>query len=133
MSEITIEHPLDAAKAAEDYANQKVIERNEYPVCDFHRRKSLTRFDGYDMEQAFEDGLNYLKSNIWHDASKNQPEIGKPFLNRAGNIGGVTVRIRDETQVLAGGNRWAYIEDILPDDCDKDSVNRLTILLNRMK
>lgn len=133
MSEIIIGHPLDAAKAAEDYSKQKIVERKEYPVCDFHRRKSLTRFDGYDMEQAFEDGLNYLKSNIWHDASKQQPEIGKPFLNRAGNIGGVTVRIRDETHILAGGNRWAYIEDILPDECDKASVVRLTVLLNKTK
>lgn len=94
-------------------------------------------FRSSDSKAFTEEDYNQVKQwftkNIWHDASKNQPEIGKPFLNRAGNIGGVTVRIRDETQVLAGGNRWAYIEDILPDDCDKDSVNRLTILLNRMK
>lgn len=133
MCEIMIEYPLNAAKVAEDYANKKVIERNEYPGYDLHRQKSLTRFDGYDVEQAFEDGLNFLKVNIWHDASKQQPEIGKPFLNRAGNIGGVTVRIRDETHILAGGNRWAYIEDILPDECDKASVVRLTVLLNKTK
>lgn len=40
---------------------------------------------------------------------------------------------RDETHILAGGNRWAYIEDILPDECDKASVVRLTVLLNKTK
>lgn len=84
-------------------------------------------------EEDYNQVKQWLTKSIWHDASKQQPEIGKPFLNRAGNIGGVTVRIRDETHILAGGNRWAYIEDILPDECDKASVVRLTVLLNKTK
>lgn len=41
---------------AKEYSDQKVEDRGEYKMCDSYRRKSLTKFDGYDVEQAYEDG-----------------------------------------------------------------------------
>jgi anaerobic ribonucleoside-triphosphate reductase len=41
---------------AKQYADNKVEERKEYPLYDLRKRKELTRFDGYDIEQAYEDG-----------------------------------------------------------------------------
>lgn len=43
---------------AKQYAEKKVDERKEYPLYDLRKRKELTRFDGYDIEQAFEDGYD---------------------------------------------------------------------------
>lgn len=42
---------------AQQYADQKVLGKNEYPLYDLHKRKKLTRFDGFEIEQAFEDGF----------------------------------------------------------------------------
>ena len=43
---------------ARQYADHKVEERNEYPCVSFQRRKELTRFDGFDIEQAYEEGFD---------------------------------------------------------------------------
>lgn len=43
---------------AKQYADNKVEERKEYPLYDLRKRKELTRFDGYDIEQAYEDGYD---------------------------------------------------------------------------
>ncbi len=48
---------MNKEELAQQYADQKVLERNEYPLCDLRTRKELTRFDGYDIEQAFDDGF----------------------------------------------------------------------------
>lgn len=48
---------MNKEELAQQYADQKVLERNEYPLCDLRTRKEQTRFDGYDIEQAFDDGF----------------------------------------------------------------------------
>jgi hypothetical protein len=45
---------------AEKYAEKKTIEKAEYPLADMSRQKVLTRFDAYDIEQAYEDGSNAM-------------------------------------------------------------------------
>ena len=46
------------------YADVKVDEKREYPACDRYRRKCLTRFDGFEIEQAYEDGANAVLDKI---------------------------------------------------------------------
>ena len=65
----------------------------------------------------------------WHNASEGQPEIGKPFLNMAAS-GGITIYVRDEKHILDQDNRWLYIEEILPEDCDTETAIRLTMWFN---
>ena len=48
---------MNKEELAQQYADQKVLEKNEYPLYNLHKRKELTRFDGFEIEQAFEDGF----------------------------------------------------------------------------
>ena len=41
---------------AEKYAEKKTIEKAQYPLADMYRQKILTKFDAYDVEQAYDDG-----------------------------------------------------------------------------
>ena len=43
-----------------EYSYNKVVNSpyNEYKAYSFVKQKELTRFDGYDIEQAYEDGAN---------------------------------------------------------------------------
>lgn len=43
---------------AKQYADKKVDERREYTQYDLSKRKELTTFDGYDIEQAYDDGFD---------------------------------------------------------------------------
>lgn len=43
-------------KKADEYANQKVRDKNLYPWVEFSRRKQLTTFDAYELADAFEAG-----------------------------------------------------------------------------
>ena len=49
---------MSKEELAKQYADNKVEERKEYPLYDLRKRKELTRFDGYDIEQAYEDGYD---------------------------------------------------------------------------
>ena len=49
---------MSKEELAKQYADKKVEERKEYPLYDLRKRKELTRFDGYDIEQAYEDGYD---------------------------------------------------------------------------
>lgn len=117
---------------ARQYAERKVEERKEYPLYDLRKRKELTRFDGYDIEQAYEDGFDeactILRNNVWHPASEKP--IGVDKANR--DILIVTMgpeyygnKLRtwhifsymtwDWVKERAGEfEKWAYLEDILP-------------------
>ena len=80
---------MNKEELSKQYADQKVEERGEYTNCDFHRRKSLTKFDGYDIEQAFEDGLTERDKHLWKDAQGDDlPEIDREviaLIDYAGN------------------------------------------------
>ena len=80
---------MSKEELSRQYADQKVKERGEYTNCDFHRRKSLTKFDGYDIEQAFEDGLIERDKHLWKDAQGDDlPEIDREviaLIDYAGN------------------------------------------------
>lgn len=80
---------MNKEELSRQYADQKVEERGEYITCDFHRRKSLTKFDGYDIEQAFEDGLTERDKHLWKDAQGDDlPEIDREviaLIDYAGN------------------------------------------------
>lgn len=80
---------MSKEELSRQYADQKVKERGEYINCDFHRRKSLTKFDGYDIEQAFEDGLTERDKHLWKDAQGDDlPEIDREviaLIDYAGN------------------------------------------------
>ena len=72
---------MNKEELSRQYADQKVEERGEYTNCDFHRRKSLTKFDGYDIEQAFEDGLIERDNHLWKDAQGDDlPEIDREVI-----------------------------------------------------
>jgi len=73
---------MNKEELSRQYADQKVEERGEYTICDFHRRKSLTKFDGYDIEQAFEDGLIERDKHLWKDAQGDDLE---PIKNKKCN------------------------------------------------
>lgn len=42
------------------YANDKVEEKGQYIKYDFQKRKELTTFDGYEIEQSYEDGAKAM-------------------------------------------------------------------------
>lgn len=115
------------------YADQKVKERNEYPQYDMHRQKTLTRFDGYDIEQAHEDGMKDAVKGLWREACQGQPKVGRLFLNMSGPEGGISIRTRDEKHILAEGNRWMYIEDLLLEEWNKETIIKLTKWFNEKK
>ena len=47
---------------ATDYANRKVESspKNDFKKYPFRTQKELTTFDGYEIEQAYEDGANMV-------------------------------------------------------------------------
>lgn len=49
---------MNKEELAKRYADKKVEERKEYILYDLHRRKTLTTFDGYAIEEAYEDGFD---------------------------------------------------------------------------
>lgn len=56
------------------YAEQQVKDSpdNEYKGYSFELQKELTKFDGYDIEQAYEDGYKQAKEDnalTWEDIS----------------------------------------------------------------
>lgn len=40
------------------------------------------KFDGYDMEQAFEDGYTACEQSMWRSVEEEEPPIGKLILCR---------------------------------------------------
>lgn len=51
---------MNKEELSEHYANQKVLAnpRNVFTGYSWDTQKKLTTFDGYDIEQAFEDGFD---------------------------------------------------------------------------
>ena len=49
---------MNKEELAKQYADKKVAKKGQYIDCDFDVRKELTTFDGYDIEQAYEDGFD---------------------------------------------------------------------------
>lgn len=120
----------EKAKLAQQYADSKVEERKEYLNYDFHRRKILTKFDGYDIEQAYEDGfdkaISCYRNLIWHDVAEELPEKRRNVLattaspkGRGIMEGGVTV-VTNRGLLEADKNgtfkKWAYLKDLFPED-----------------
>ena len=69
------------------YADQKVKDspNNEYKNYPLSKQKELTRFDGYDIEQAYEDGYDAAiirqRNNVWHKISlDDKPNPGSHCL-----------------------------------------------------
>ena len=120
---------------ARQYADHKVEERNEYPCVTFQRRKELTRYDVFDIEQAYEDGFVHgaekLLKMVWHDTSTEEPEEEKDLLlmfelkdgRKSFSIGlysehsqkvWVSENRSFHWMKLSHYSRWAYIDDLLP-------------------
>ena len=83
---------MNKEELAKQYAERKVEERKEYPLYDLRKRKELTRFDGYDIEQAYEDGYDkavelayeWLKNNAeryvyWMDEEFGNKDLLEDF------------------------------------------------------
>lgn len=49
---------MNKQELVKQYADKKVVKKGQYIECDFDVRKELTTFDGYDIEQAYEDGFD---------------------------------------------------------------------------
>ena len=69
---------------ARQYAEQQVKDspNNEYKGYSFELQKELTKFDGYDIEQAYEDGYKQAEKDnalSWEDIKL----IGELFQNVA--------------------------------------------------
>ena len=116
---------------ARQYADKKVEERNEYPLYDLRKRKELTRFDGYDIEQAYEDGFDKastsLRDNVWHNTNEKPKECKELFVYKERDCGSSfytalysshsdTVYINGRWSKLSTMTRWAYIEDLIADN-----------------
>ena len=69
---------MEKEKEAIEYAENQVRLKNEYPNCSMYRQKTLTRFDAFDIQQAFEDG--------WDKASeeKASTELTTEILEKSG-------------------------------------------------
>ena len=67
---------------ARQYADQQVDEspENEYKQYSHTKQKELTRFDGYDIEQAYEDGgkriLEEIDRVLCSRIVKNRTKLG---------------------------------------------------------
>ena len=53
------------------YSNDWVDRVGQYTEYDFTTRKELTKFDGFDIEQAYEDGANAMKKEMVEWIEKN--------------------------------------------------------------
>ena len=49
---------MSKEELAKQYADKKVAKKGQYIDYDFDVRKELTAFDGYEIEQAYEDGYD---------------------------------------------------------------------------
>ena len=58
VSETKGEVCMNKEELAKQYADKEVAKKGQYIDCVFDVRKELTTFDGYDIEQAFEDGYD---------------------------------------------------------------------------
>ena len=64
---------MNKEELAKQYADKKVAKKGQYIDCDFDVRKELTVFNGYDIEQSYEDGYDkavelacqYIKDNLY--------------------------------------------------------------------
>jgi len=75
---------MNKEELARIYAEKKVEERKEYPLLDMRKRKELTSFDGYAIEQAFEDGFDNAIENVveWlYQQKLALPDIEKALRN----------------------------------------------------
>lgn len=79
-----IELDMNKEELAKQYAYKTVAKKGQYIDCDFDVRKELTAFDGYDIEQAYEDGFNkaielvcnFIRKNFKNDyKGKGEPII----------------------------------------------------------
>lgn len=110
----------------QEYSEGKIIQVSDEQRPHSSLDRTLMGSKLSTLHETLKDHNKDYISNLWHDASDGQPEVGRLHLNMSGRSGGISIRIRDEQHVLATENRWVYIEDILPDGCDKEQVLRLT-------
>ena len=105
---------MNKQELAKRYADKKVAKKGQYIDYDFDVRKELTNFDGYDIEQAYEDGFDAGRTNavesIWH--KKTECPTKKTRCILIATHGGFMARERIEQ--MEDWHMWAYIEDLLP-------------------
>ena len=85
---------MTKTELSEHYANQKVLAnpRNAFTGYSWDTQKKLTTFDGYDIEQAYEDGfdkavelaMGWLKNNAeryvyWMDEEFGNEDLLEDF------------------------------------------------------
>lgn len=107
---------MTKTELSEHYANQKVLAnpRNAFIGYSWDTQKKLTTFDGYDIEQAYEDGFDAGRADavesIWHKKTERPTKETTCIL--IATHGGFMARERVEQ--MEDWQRWAYIEDLLP-------------------
>lgn len=92
-----------------------VLNADKYNPC----RSALDREEA--CRASFEDGVEWFKESLWHDASE-MPEKGKAFIfaiesnNSTHHHIGVMYNTMDydKNRKIWGMTEWCYIEDLLP-------------------
>lgn len=59
---------------AQEYAEKIVKERWPKSTYPMKYNKRVMKFDGYDMEQAFEDGYTACEQSMWRSVEEELPE-----------------------------------------------------------
>ena len=72
-------------RAAEVYATQKTEQDVPESYGEMTHRRVAMLFDGYDIEQAFEDGYTACEQSMWRSVEEEEPPIGKLILCRNSN------------------------------------------------
>ena len=76
-----MEEVLSVREKSEKYSDDKVIRQGEYSMYSLPRRKTLSRFTGYDLEEAYDDGgmwvINQIEEAIGH---LQRNDINEPHL-----------------------------------------------------
>ena len=71
-------------EASTDFGNKYIKSSNEYPLVDNHRRKQLITKDVYDLEEAFEKGVQWAIDEAckWLETalSEKQTFEGYPYV-----------------------------------------------------
>lgn len=70
---------------AQEYAEERVKAQMPYSNYSMPHNKQVHLFDGYDIEQAFEDGHTACEQSMWRSVEDEEPPIGKLILCRDSN------------------------------------------------
>ena len=70
---------------AQEYAEKRVKAQLPNSTYRMEYNKRVQTFDGYDIEQAFEDGYTACEQSMWRSVEEEEPPFGKLILCRNSN------------------------------------------------